>query len=210
MARSAGLSGVAVGMVAAGAFLVDSGLRDTSLPDALRSLLTGQVPVSRSGAGATTSGAPAPTGTLDQLDTAGGGDARIAEAAMRYVGAPYRGGAAGPDRFDCSGLVTWVMHHDLGYQLPSNRHTTSAQFAVWSGARTIPRNQAAAGDLLCWVGHVAIALDSKRMVTAPGAGQWVKVSNIWGTPAVRRVIVRNSQPAGTGRTGTNPATRRAS
>jgi cell wall-associated NlpC family hydrolase len=66
-------------------------------------------------------------------------------------------GGATPAGWDCSGFVTYLLHHDLGLNLPSNSHTTSQQFLVWSGATTVPREQCQAGDLICWITHIAIA-----------------------------------------------------
>lgn len=120
---------------------------------------------------------------------ASGPNAGIAAAAMRYVGVPYRWGGETPDGWDCSGFVTWVLHRHFGLQLPSNAHTTSAQFLVWGGAATIPRSAAAAGDLVCWASHVGIAVDGSRMVNAPGRGRRTQVQSIWGAPVIRRVRV---------------------
>src|SRR5690349_22643218 len=95
---------------------------------------------------ATARSGPVPTAVFT---AAGGGTsmgARAADDARRYLGRPYAWGAAGPDTFDCSGLVTWVLGHDLGIQLPSARHTITTQFFVWSGAQTVPRAACAAGD----------------------------------------------------------------
>ena len=39
--------------------------------------------------------------------------AAIARGAQSLIGAPYRYGGAGPDAFDCSGLVSYV-HRQLG------------------------------------------------------------------------------------------------
>lgn len=93
--------------------------------------------------------------------------ARIAAAAERYAGrVPYKWGGATPSGWDCSGMVTYVLHHDLGLNLPSNTHTVSQQFYVWSGATDVPASQCQAGDLVCWLSHIAIATGPTTCVGA--------------------------------------------
>lgn len=92
---------------------------------------------------------------------------RIAAAATGYVGkVPYLWGGATPAGWDCSGFVTYVLHHDIGLNLPSNDHTVSQEFYVWSGLKTISASQAQAGDLVCWLTHVAIAISPTECVGA--------------------------------------------
>lgn len=38
--------------------------------------------------------------------------------AVKYVGKPYMVGAAGPNEFDCWGLVWWIQSHEFGAELP--------------------------------------------------------------------------------------------
>jgi cell wall-associated NlpC family hydrolase len=89
--------------------------------------------------------------------TSGDLGGRIAAQAQHYLGVPYRWGGADPSGWDCSGMVTYVLHHDLGLNLPDNGHTVSQSFLTWSGARTVPAEQCQAGDLICWITHIAIA-----------------------------------------------------
>lgn len=199
--RSPGLSGLAVGLAAAGGVVMYAGLKNATISDVLRGVLKGQPPA---GAPQNTklaaalasppaaAGGPDPGGTLGPASgdiPAGPLGASIAAAARRYLGKPYAWATAGPNTFDCSGLVTWVLHHDLGIELPSNSHTVTTQFLVWSGARTVGRPPAP-GDLICWSGHIGIATSATMMIHAPTAGDVVKESGIWWipAPAVRRVI----------------------
>lgn len=196
MARSAGISGTGIALATGGALLIYAGIRNAKLVDALRAAAAGQ-PVAEGpsggigvqfGADPGTSAPPASSGTV--TTAAGGLGAQIAAGVRKYIGVPYVFGGANPSvGFDCSGLATWLLHHDLGLNLPSNTHTVAAQFLVWGGATTIPRAQCAAGDLVCWVGHIGIAIDKDNMIAAPHAGATVRESRIWSTPAptIRRV-----------------------
>ena len=103
--------------------------------------------------------------------------ARIVAAALSKVGQPYVWGAAGPDRFDCSGLVEWSFAQ-AGILMP---RTAAEQFLT--GVH-IQLSQAQPGDLLFWtydpndptfVDHVAIYLGNGMMVVAPHTGLNVQV-----------------------------------
>lgn len=203
-----GLSGISVAVIGAGMLLIYSAVGNASVSDTLRSLLRGEPLPSKgstlgqarqgvqkvladAGAAAASASASQGVGTASDTVSSGIGTAlgsRIADRALAHVGAPYVFGTAGPNTFDCSGLVTWVLHKELGLSLPSNSHTVTGQFYVWNGATNVARPPMA-GDLICWTGHIGIAINETQMVHAPGTGQHVKVSNIWWTPApqVRRV-----------------------
>lgn len=67
---------------------------------------------------------------------------RVLHVASNQKGDPYRYGAAGPGRFDCSGLVLFVFQRALGKSLP---HSADAQM---HRATRITRSQARPGDLV--------------------------------------------------------------
>ena len=210
MAKGGGISGLAVAMATVGGFFVYIGVRNVPVLQGLREILKGKTPTARpkkttplpdelrpsrfeqaddgsifqdvpgSGSGW---GAPSSGG-------GGGGNAAIAEYGQRYIGTPYLWGGHAPGGFDCSGLVTYVLVHHMGLRnLPSQNHTVTTQFLAWSGAKTIPRAQMQPGDLVCWFGHMGIAVSATEMVHAPDVGQKVKISPIWWVPApqIRRV-----------------------
>lgn len=113
--------------------------------------------------------------------------ATAAKVAAGKVGAPYTLGAAGPRRFDCSGLVDFAYRaagRSLGVR-------TSQQMArLGAGIR---RTAIRPGDLVfTWsrsYGHVGVAIDAKRYVHAPAPGRRVTIAPIpagTGLVAVRR------------------------
>ena len=85
----------------------------------------------------------------------------LLDYAKTFIGVPYRLGASGPERFDCSGFTSYVFR-EFGYDLP---HNSTMQFRdcvpvesfselrkgdlVFFGARNNIRN----------IGHVGIVVD---------------------------------------------------
>jgi len=189
--RTAGVSGLAVGLATAGGLLLFSGLKGVSIPDAVRGVLsTGQLPAPAPSATpvSTTSGAP--------LANGGASGSPIADAALKYQGkVPYKWGGADPSGWDCSGFVTWVLHHDLGYNLPSNTHTVCMQFYGWSGASKVTTPMVVQpGDLVVWPSHMGIAVSSTEMISAENPHSGTKVDTFqnggpvpYSTPTFMRV-----------------------
>ena len=100
----------------------------------------------------------------------------VVDYALSRIGCPYGWGAAGPDAFDCSGLVRWA-YLQVGMSLP---HQTEA---LYNAAKArLPVSQAQPGDVL-WVGygdgyngHVGIACNAggTHYVHAPTFGARVR------------------------------------
>jgi len=92
-------------------------------------------------------------------------------AALKKLGHPYVWAAAGPETFDCSGLVRWAYGR-AGIVLT---HYTGSQ---WNEGRLIPPRAALPGDLVL-VGrslhHVGIYLGAGWMLNAPFTGHYVDV-----------------------------------
>jgi cell wall-associated NlpC family hydrolase len=104
-----------------------------------------------------------------------------AATAIKYaraqLGDPYQWGAAGPHRFDCSGL-TLASYRAAGIKLP---RTARDQYAA---GHKVARAKWAPGDLVFFgskpkdarsVYHVAIYLGNGKMLHAPKTGQVVKI-----------------------------------
>ena len=96
-------------------------------------------------------------------------------AALTQRGKPYVWGAAGPDAYDCSGLVVWAFAQE-GISLP---HYTGS---LWNSGMHVSRDQLEPGDLVFFfadISHVGIYLGNGLMVDAPSAGQDVQVQAVF-------------------------------
>jgi peptidoglycan DL-endopeptidase CwlO len=105
--------------------------------------------------------------------------------ALSRVGDMYLWGAAGPDRFDCSGLVMWAYEH-VGIQLD---HFTGDQ---WNEGVHISRSQLQPGDLVFFfadLGHVGMYIGNGLMVDAPQTGQPVQVQPVFWSAYVGAVRI---------------------
>lgn len=98
------------------------------------------------------------------------GRAKIAVAeAYRQLGKWYQWGAAGPDRFDCSGLTMWVWGK-AGVSLP---HSSRMQIGY---GRRVQRSELLPGDLVFYgspIHHVGIYVGGGRYIAAPQTGKQV-------------------------------------
>jgi cell wall-associated NlpC family hydrolase len=98
------------------------------------------------------------------------GRASVAVAeAYRQLGKWYQWGAAGPDRFDCSGLTMWVWGR-AGVSLP---HSSRAQYGY---GRHVSRGELLPGDLVFYgspIHHVGIYVGGGRYIAAPHTGAQV-------------------------------------
>jgi peptidoglycan DL-endopeptidase CwlO len=99
----------------------------------------------------------------------------LGEQALRWaltrLGDPYVWGGAGPDDFDCSGLVMWAYAH-VGISLA---HFTGTQ---WNEGEHISRSQLEPGDLVFFfadISHVGLYIGNGLMVDAPTFGQPVQI-----------------------------------
>jgi cell wall-associated NlpC family hydrolase len=100
------------------------------------------------------------------------------QAAESQLGKPYEWGAAGPDTYDCSGLVMWA-YAQAGEHVD---HWTGDQ---WNEGAHIPLSALRAGDLLFFatdtndpntIHHVGMYVGNGEMIEAPYTGANVRYS----------------------------------
>jgi cell wall-associated NlpC family hydrolase len=106
------------------------------------------------------------------------GEAAIAIAfALRQIGKPYQWGAAGPDAYDCSGLV-YAAYAAAGI------HIARTTFGWRQDGPPVPLSQIQPGDLLFSAGsdgtpanpgHVVMYLGGSQIVQAPQTGEDVQI-----------------------------------
>ncbi len=92
--------------------------------------------------------------------------------AVQQIGDNYVWGAAGPIKWDCSGL-TMRAYEQAGVRLP---HSSRAQFGY---GRTISRDNLLPGDLVFFdspISHVGIYIGKNKMVHAPRPGARVQIA----------------------------------
>lgn len=204
MPQQRGISGVAVGAALLGGIFIYSGLKGYAVSAAIRNLIAGKTPANLNNVNAISGGAVGFTSAAEAQGMVGTGpNANIASDGMQYVGVMYKFGGGNPNGWDCSGFVNYVLGHDLGYTLPGGikgftgswHGPVAAQYYVWNGADTIPRNQAAAGDLACWLTHIGIVVDNQSMVNAYTTGKPTSVTGIEShTPAGETLRIRRVRP----------------
>jgi cell wall-associated NlpC family hydrolase len=117
------------------------------------------------------------TGTFPNIDIPGGNT--LGAEALRYAlskqGDPYVWGAAGPDQFDCSGLVMWA-YGQVGISLP---HYTGDQY---NSGEHISQDQLEPGDLVFFypdISHVGMYIGNGMMIDAPDFGVPVHVEGVY-------------------------------
>ena len=111
------------------------------------------------------------------------GQRAVVEASHHY-GQSYQYGAAGPTRFDCSGLTMYVFKR-LGRTLP---HSSASQYNA-TGVRHISRSSLAVGDLVFTIRdgrirHVGIYAGSGQMWAATQTGDVVRKQSLAGRTLV--------------------------
>ncbi|MEU6428522.1 NlpC/P60 family protein [Microbispora sp. NPDC046973] len=119
---------------------------------------------------------PPPVADLPTVSVEGQGKAaEAARWAVSQVGKPYVWGAAGPNSFDCSGLMLWA-YSKVGINLP---HYTGAQWQL--GTRVPSMDQLQVGDIVFFYSdlhHNGMYVGDGMMVHAPQTGDVVKIVSI--------------------------------
>lgn len=156
----AGLSGVAVGVTAAGGVLMYAGLRGVSPAQALKDVLSGKPPAVPKG-----NIVGAVGGALHPGTTGGGGSAvggRLVTAAYTHAGERYSQARRWQKGYsDCSSFVG-KSFKDIGITPPGPSVTWAYQ--TWSKLRKINRSQLAAGDLCGNFTHIIMATGNNSAI----------------------------------------------
>jgi cell wall-associated NlpC family hydrolase len=114
----------------------------------------------------------------DALPAEGGGNAAVVQAALSRVGSPYSWGAAGPNAFDCSGLIMWAFQQ-TGRSLP---HSSQA---LAKGGQPVAQSDLQPGDIVTFysdVSHAGIYIGDGMMVHASTFGVPVRVAPVNSSP----------------------------
>jgi cell wall-associated NlpC family hydrolase len=123
-------------------------------------------------------------GAGPQTHGAAGAGEQIANEARRYVGRRYVWATHGPDTFDCSGLVHWVMLQATNQNISPDSHT---QFNMGTA---VEWDQLRPGDILFYdpqhggevregnrASHVGIFVQDGQMVNALNEDRGVIMSD---------------------------------
>jgi soluble lytic murein transglycosylase-like protein len=119
----------------------------------------------------------------------------VVDEAKKFLGLPYVwGGTDAHKGVDCSGLVQ-LVYRDLGFDLPR----ISADQAR-AGRPVASMAQARPGDILAWdnssrnngADHVAIYIGDGKMIEAARPGTNVRISDVYGSPIIRRILPEQS------------------
>jgi cell wall-associated NlpC family hydrolase len=100
------------------------------------------------------------------------------QAAEAELGKPYVWGAAGPDSFDCSGLIVWAWAK-AGVSLP---HQSAQQYATGTH---VAESDLQPGDIVAYyspIHHVAMYVGNGMVIQAPDTGDVVKYSPVDSMP----------------------------
>jgi cell wall-associated NlpC family hydrolase len=97
----------------------------------------------------------------------------VVGVAMAQLGKPYVYATAGPDTFDCSGLVVY-SYAAVGVSLPHS------SYELWNAGVYVSKDQLEPGDLVFFdgLGHVGIYIGGGQFIHAPHTGDVVKISNL--------------------------------
>jgi cell wall-associated NlpC family hydrolase len=131
-------------------------------------------------AGATQSTAPQTTTAMTPRQRAAERAQHVMEVVRSRRGDPYQYGAAGPSRFDCSGLVYWTFRRALGRTLP---RTAEEQRRAATPVRR--RGYLRRGDLVFetdssgYAFHVGIYAGNGYFWNAPHSGSHVRREKMW-------------------------------
>ena len=139
---------------------------------------TPTTPASASVPAGPASSSPSPASSSTPPSSAASNPGQIAmQAALSQQGKPYVYGTAGPDTYDCSGLVMWAFAQ-AGISLP---HNAAAQYGYGTH---VSISQLQPGDIVFYdeggyIGHDGIYVGNGEMVDANHTGSFVGVRALY-------------------------------
>ncbi len=106
----------------------------------------------------------------------GGPRGNVVSIALAQLGKPYRWGAAGPNAFDCSGLVVYCFAK-IGISLPHSSR------ALYRCGTPVSRSELRPGDLVFFarrgrIHHVGIYVGNGNYIHAPHTGAVVRINSL--------------------------------
>lgn len=181
----------AIGITGLGLLILWSGITNAGILASVQSLARGvaptpgtpQVPFLKAAQANPQNVAFSIPGVNGGTVTGGSGNSAIASTALEYQGYTYIWGGSDPrpvaqggdGGVDCYGLLTYVLHGRLGYNLPNNHHSGYLEFLSWGGAYRVDASQIQAGDLIIWPTHAGIAVSGTEMISAENPSKGVRV-----------------------------------
>ena len=101
--------------------------------------------------------------------------ASLLKVAKSKLGCKYVSGAKGPNTFDCSGFVYWCLNQ-IGVK---QSYMTSAGWAKNTKyAKVTSLSKVQAGDIICFKGHVGIAMGGGMMIDAGTSDGGVRTTKL--------------------------------
>lgn len=115
-----------------------------------------------------------PTNPTTPSKPPGAPNGGVVGVAYDQLGKPYVWGAAGPNSFDCSGLVQYCYRVGAGKSVP---HSSYAQRSC---GRSVSVSQMAPGDIVGFRGwgHVGVYAGGGSYIHAPSSGDVVRVASL--------------------------------
>jgi len=108
---------------------------------------------------------------------------KVINYAMAQRGDRYRWGAAGPNAWDCSGLVSVAFKKGAGIKLP---HFTGG---IQKKGKRVAKKDLRRGDIIFpQRGHVGIYLGNGKMIHASTSKGKIVVADVYGFYTARRIL----------------------
>lgn len=102
----------------------------------------------------------------------------VAAFAVNYEGCEYKYAAKGPDAFDCSGFVYFVLEN-FGIEFGNSTSEYNSQAEAEAFGEVIADiEQAKAGDIVVWENHAAVYLGDGECIAAMNPKKGVRINTV--------------------------------